>query len=201
MTTLSNYVETKSSQASSNYNESLPEGFEYIPHFLDKKTSDELYQQLVDEIEWEEREIKMFGKVYMQPRLIKWYGDKAYSYSKQEFQAQKMPPAIDSLKEDIEEYTKTNYNSVLINWYRNEYDSMGKHSDDEKELGDKPTIASISLGEEREFVIINKVMKKRIKIHLQHGSLLVMSKDSQKDYWHELPKSKQKKRGRINFIV
>ena len=143
----------------------------------------------------------MFGKVYKQPRLIKWFGDKAYTYSKQEFKAEKMPSSVEKLKKKIEQETNQTFNSVLINWYRNEQDSMGKHSDDEKELGDKPTIASISAGEIREFVIINKVTKERTKINLENGSLLIMSGDSQKDFWHELPKSRKEKKGRINLTV
>ena len=177
----------------------LPDGFEYISHFLNREAADELYDALVKKIEWEEREIKMFGKVYMQPRLIKWYGDKAYSYSKQDFQAQKMPQIVEDLKEKVQEYSGAKCNSVLINYYRNEQDSMGKHSDDEKELGLNPTIISVSVGEEREFVIIDKSTKKRIKVNLEHGSLLIMNKDSQHKYWHELPKSRTKKSGRVNL--
>ncbi|MFT4244778.1 MAG: alpha-ketoglutarate-dependent dioxygenase AlkB family protein [Candidatus Woesearchaeota archaeon] len=194
----------------------LPDGFKYIPRFLNKDEADKLYNTLVEEIEWEEREIKMFGKVYMQPRLIKWYGDKAYSYSKQDFRAQKMPQIVENLKQKVQEFSGAQCNSVLINYYRNEQDSMGKHSDDEKELGPNPTIISVSVGEEREFVIINKYAqqskilttpnsknskgtKERIKINLEHGSLLIMNKDSQHKFWHELPKSKTKKRGRINL--
>ena len=177
----------------------LPDGFEYISNFLNREEADKLYNKLVEEIEWEEREIKMFGKVYMQPRLIKWYGDKAYSYSKQDFHAQKMPQIVEDLKQKVQEFSGVECNSVLINYYRNEQDSMGKHSDDEKELGLNPTIISVSLGEEREFVIINKSTKERIKINLEHGSLLIMNKDSQHKYWHELPKSRTKKGGRINL--
>lgn len=177
----------------------LPQDFEYNSQFLSQEEATNLYAELVRELDWEEREITMFGKVYKQPRLIKWYGDKAYTYSKQEFRAEKMPLSVEKLKEKIEQKTNQTFNSVLINWYRNEQDSMGKHSDDEKELGNKPTIASISLGEEREFVIINKVTKERTKLQLENGSLLVMSGNSQKDFSHELPKSKKEKKGRINL--
>ncbi|MFP4402636.1 MAG: alpha-ketoglutarate-dependent dioxygenase AlkB family protein [Candidatus Nanoarchaeia archaeon] len=195
MSSLSNFIVT----TSTNNQPQLPEGFEYTPQFLNKEEASNLYNELTNQIEWEEREITMFGKVYMQPRLIKWYGDRAYSYSKQNFQAQKMPTNIQELKKKIEQHSNSKFNSVLINWYRNEQDSMGKHSDDEKELGNQPTIASVSLGEEREFIIINRVTKKRTKVTLQHGSLLIMSGNSQHDYWHELPKSKHKKRGRVNL--
>lgn len=37
---------------------------------------------------------------------------------------------------------------------------MGLHSDDEKELGDKPVIASLSLGEARDIHFKHKKIKK-----------------------------------------
>jgi len=45
---------------------------------------------------------------------------------------------------------------VLLNYYRGNQDSMGMHSDDERELGNRPIIASLSLGEERVFILKHK---------------------------------------------
>ena len=177
----------------------LLDGFTYVKGFIDYNSSMELFKQLITNIEFEQREIVLFGKTMMQPRLIKWYGDKEYTYSKQTFKPQQMPSYIKIIKENIEKQYAVELNSVLINYYRNEHDSMGKHSDDEKELGKEPTICSISLGEEREFIIINKFTKQKTTITLQSGSLLIMSGNSQREYWHELPKCKKSKAGRINL--
>lgn len=177
----------------------LPEGFEYIEHFIDFEESMKLYRNLVEEIDWEEREIMMFGKKMMQPRLIKWFGEKEYTYSRQTFKPLEFPKPIQDLKEKIVNQFEIVFNSVLVNYYRNEQDSMGKHSDDEKELGFEPTIISVSLGEEREFIIIDKDSKEKTNINLKSGSLLIMSGKSQEKYWHELPKSKNPKKGRVNL--
>jgi alkylated DNA repair dioxygenase AlkB len=45
---------------------------------------------------------------------------------------------------------------VLLNLYRNGVDSMGWHSDDERELGERPVIASVSLGATRRFRLRHK---------------------------------------------
>ena len=55
------------------------------------------------------------------------------------------------IKKEIEKVSKTVFNSVLINYYRNGNDRVAWHSDDEKELGKNPVIGSISLGAERNF--------------------------------------------------
>ena len=76
---------------------------------------------------------------------------------------------------EVERVEKNDFTSVLLNQYRNGMDSNGWHSDDEKELGKHPIIASVSFGEERYFYLKHKTHKEeRLKIKLGHGSLLIM---------------------------
>ncbi|MDH3537118.1 MAG: alpha-ketoglutarate-dependent dioxygenase AlkB, partial [Gammaproteobacteria bacterium] len=42
---------------------------------------DRLLQQLIEETDWRQERITVYGKPYLQPRLSAWYGDLAYSYS------------------------------------------------------------------------------------------------------------------------
>ena len=60
---------------------------------------------------------------------------------------------LKDIKNNVELITSTKFNSVLGNLYRNGSDSMGLHSDDEKELGSDPVIVSVSFGAERKFKI------------------------------------------------
>lgn len=158
-----------------------------------------LFDYLVKNIDWEQREIKIFGKVHMQPRLIKWFGDMDYVYSKTLFKKNTMPKQILDLKEKIEKFTGVKYNSVLLNYYRDGNDSMGKHSDNEKELGLNPNIASISLGGTRELIITSKFDKTKKILSLENGSLLVMKGDSQKLYTHQINKTKKEVKPRVNL--
>ena len=66
------------------------------------------------------------------------------------------------------------FNSCLANLYRDGTDSMGFHSDDEPELGPEPTIASISLGARRRFVLRHRATRERWTWELGAGDLLVM---------------------------
>jgi alkylated DNA repair dioxygenase AlkB len=88
---------------------------------------------------------------------------------------------------------------VLLNLYRDGQDSMGYHADDEKELGETPLIASLSLGDERVFKLRHKTRKTTLDIVLGHGDLLVMAGALQQYWQHCVPKTKQLKTARINL--
>ena len=73
------------------------------------------------------------------------------------------------LKERVENYSEIKFNSVLLNEYPNGEVGMGWHSDDEKELGTDPIIASLSFGANRDFIFKHKTDKsiENVKLHLK----------------------------------
>ena len=159
------------------------------------------YQACLENIDWIEGEIKIFGKTHKIPRLQAWYADKGinYKYSGKTLKHNYWNKDLIDIKSSIEALCKCTFNSVLANLYRDGSDSMGLHSDDEKELGHNPTIASLSLGEEREIVFKNKNENISLKIPQLHGQLLVMHGSTQ-EYWkHEIKKTKKLKKPRINL--
>jgi len=77
---------------------------------------------------------------------------------------------------------------------------MGWHSDDEKELGINPTIASLSIGETRRFDLKHKQNKDlNYKFELTSGSLLIMRGALQHHWVHQIPVQKKVKNPRINL--
>ena len=87
-----------------------------------------------------------------------------------------------------------------MNLYRNGKDSNGWHADDEKELGQDPIIASISLGQERPFHLrYKRNTKVKHKIVLGHGSLLLMKGSTQHHWQHQIPKTAKSIAERINL--
>jgi alkylated DNA repair dioxygenase AlkB len=105
----------------------------------------------------------------------------------------------------LREKTGFVFNSALANLYRDGNDSMGWHSDDERELGIEPVIASISLGAKRDFHLRRKNRGTgrsggcARSISLPHGGLLLMSGTSQRDWQHALPKRRRISEPRINL--
>lgn len=166
-------------------------------------SSTALFEALKSEIAWRQEPIQMFGKRYMQPRLLAWYGDEgvSYRYSGIRHDPEAWSPGLASLRTRIEALSDARFNSVLANLYRDHRDSMGLHSDDEPELGSQPVIASLSLGEERVFRLKHRHDKsiRPIRLPLASGTLLVMRGDTQSNWRHEVPKQAKPCGPRINL--
>jgi alkylated DNA repair dioxygenase AlkB len=175
--------------------------------FLEKLTlpqpSAALLAKLIAETPWRTDPIKVWGKVYMQPRLMAWYGDmgKSYRYSGRLYEPYPWTPLLLQLKDGVEQACDHTFNSVLLNYYRDGNDSMGFHSDNEAELGKNPVIASLSLGETRTFVLKHKTNKalKPIRLKLNDASLLLMAGELQTYWKHGIPKERKSCSARINL--
>ena len=171
----------------------------YQPGFFNSVDSERMFRSIMDETPWEARHIILFGKEVPQPRLACWYGDLAYSYSGITLDPRPMTPTLLAIKQRCEEATSTQFNSVLVNLYRDGQDSMGLHADDEPELGSEPVIASVSFGAERNFRLRHRLTKELQQVFLASGSLLVMSGLSQACWMHDIPKTKKFVEPRINL--
>ena len=160
-----------------------------------------LLQAIIDDTTWRQEEIIVYGKPHLQPRLSAWYGDLAYSYSGIRLEPLPWTPTLLDIKLRVEALVKQQFNSVLLNYYRDQNDSMGMHSDDERELGPEPAIASLSLGEERTFLLRHKSRKdlKTVKLALPAGSLLLMQGQTQQYWRHGINKERQACAPRINL--
>jgi len=95
----------------------------------------------------------------------------------------------------------TEFNSALLNYYRDGQDSMGYHQDNEPELGQNPVIASLTFGAARTFQlkhITDKTIKRK-DILLNSGSLLIMAGTTQHYWKHQIPKTKKPIGPRLNI--
>lgn len=139
-----------------------------------------------------------------------------------------LPTSLQTLLSSVQSDTGTRYNFCLVNYYASGEDSISFHSDDERFLGPDPTIASLSLGGEREFVMKHKPFPSQaqnqnqgkgagetagsgtgtnkiipLKIPLGSGDMVVMRGATQSNWLHSIPKRKgrngEKIKGRINI--
>jgi len=175
---------------------------EYYPDFVGLAESQMMIRKLIKEVPWQQRVIKMYGKEIITPRLTAWYGDtnKTYSFSGSRFDPISWTSELLDLKIRIESATGLSFNSVLLNYYRTGNDSVAWHSDDERELGLNPHIASLSLGQGRVFEFRHKKEQHRkYSLQLENGSLLLMKGDLQHQWEHRIPKSKVPLSERINL--
>jgi alkylated DNA repair dioxygenase AlkB len=163
----------------------------YHPDFFSCEEADSYFEAIQRQASWRQLPIVLFGKRVLQPRLIAWYGERGigYSYSGIHFEASGWLSALDMIRHVLREKLGHDFNAVLCNRYRDGGDSMGWHSDDELVLGAQPLIASVSLGETRQFRLRKKSDTSRsYKLDLAHGSVLIMEGDTQKNWQHSLPK-------------
>lgn len=174
-----------------------PTCIDYYPGWVDD--ADRLFALLRNAIVWEQHTITVYARAVLTPRLTSWVGDGAYRYSGIVNKPAPWPGGLVELRERLRNELGVDFNSCLANLYRDGTDSMGYHSDNEPELGPRPTIASISLGDRRRFVLRHRSSGERWSWDLGHGDLLVMRDESQSDYAHAIPKTSRPVGPRMNL--
>lgn len=186
------------------YYKQFMEAGDDLPADVDGKDIDgSLYRLLLKDVDWQQETVKVFNKDCTPKRKTASYGNKdnlVYKYSGTTKQAVPWSSAMNYIKACVEQTTGNTYNFALLNLYEDGNSSIGAHSDDEKTLVKGSDIASVSLGQERTFVLHHKTdKKKKHTVDLESGSLLVMGGACQKVYKHSVPVRKKVKNGRINI--
>jgi len=151
-----------------------------------------------------------FGKGQV-PRLQKYFNNDGIYFSevwKQRFPRWEpfvYPEWLFNLQKKVSVKSNNEFNSSLINYYRDGNDTMRPHQDDQPVWGENPTIASLSLGETRKFIFDPVVYdeknprsmktcrnRKTVEIELHSGDFLIMKGKTQQYYKHSVPSSDTK---------
>jgi alkylated DNA repair dioxygenase AlkB len=162
------------------------------------------FERIETELQFEERAVILFGRSVMQPRLVAWAGEHAYSYSGDTLLPRPFGNELTKILAAVNEQLARiapdapAFNHVLANFYRDGSDSMGLHADNEPELGPNPWIASVSLGAPRCFQIVpqRRHRKKgepteKVSLSLTDGTLFVMEPPMQNHYLHGIQKTQR----------
>ena len=177
----------------------------HYPQFISLEKADTYFQRLRQEIDWRQDTIQIYGKKHLIPRLNAWYGEKSYTYSRNVMEARALTPLLLQLQEQLRQAFQLQFNSVLLNLYRDGQDSMGWHADNEPEIAVNQPIASLSFGASRRFLLREKITKgsrisaEKIAFTLSHGDLFIMYPPTQLRTEHALPKTKKVQEPRINL--
>lgn len=175
----------------------------FMKNFLKQNDALNYFKKLSSSINWKQEGIKYYGKIYPVPRKTAWYGYEGFDYSYSGINCNPEPWTNEllELKKEIEKFLpEEDFNSVLLNMYRDGNDKVSWHSDDEKELGINPTIASLSIGETRRFDLKHKDYPDlQYKFELTPGSLIIMRGALQHNWLHQIPVQKKVTQPRINL--
>jgi alkylated DNA repair dioxygenase AlkB len=162
----------------------------------------ELFRELREGIDWRQEEVLVCGRRHAVPRLVAWHGDPGarYTYSGTPHEPLPWTPALERIRHRVQAIAVCEFNAALLNLYRGGRDGMGWHADDEPELGPEPVIASVSLGAVRRFCLRHRRRRGlRADLALPHGSLLLMSGATQRNWVHAVPKTAVPVGERINL--
>jgi len=167
--------------------------------FFSKEESDNYYNVLLNTTTWKEADLTIYDKTHIIPRMVSWYEDKTNPGA--DANGSDWTPELLAIKARVEAETDFEFNSVLLNLYRNGKDGVGWHSDRTENFGRNQVIASVSFGETRPFRLRHKTRKDipTVEIPLTHGTLLLMAGTTQTHWEHHIPKTAKDILPRINL--
>tara|TARA_R110000782_G_scaffold159448_6_gene251616 strand:- start:341 stop:961 length:621 start_codon:yes stop_codon:yes gene_type:complete len=175
----------------------------YMENFIPLDKANSYFKNFVETINWRQEEIKMYGKTYPVPRKTAWYGYEGFNYKYSGILCNPEPwtKELLGIKRVIESFLpESDFNSVLLNLYRDGSDKVSWHADDEKGLGINPLIASVSLGATRRFDLKHKTdPDEKLQLELAPGSLVIMKGALQHNWLHQIPVQKRITASRINL--
>lgn len=170
-----------------------------IDGFFSREESDRYYDILLGQTRWQEYQMEIYDKTVTAPRMIAWYEDKENVGANPD--GPDWTPELAAVRKRVETETGLDFNSVLLNLYRNGKDGVAWHSDREHNTGKDPAIASVTFGETRMFRLRHKFRKDipQVEIPLHHGSFLLMAGTTNSFWQHQVPKTAREVRPRINL--
>lgn len=175
---------------------------ELIENFIDKRCSNSKFEHLKNEISWNDTLKNSISneKVNIKRKMAYMFNlPVKYNYANLYFNSQLWTEQALKLKNKINEYCNHDFNSVLLNYYKNGKDEIKWHSDKEKELGSYAIIACINLGATRKFWFLSKETGVKDFVLVKDGDLLIMKAGFQEDYLHAILPEKQIKEPRISL--
>jgi len=175
--------------------------WQLIRGWITLEESLEWKEKLYKNLNWQQPIVKVYGKRFLVPRKTVFLGDKhiKYKYSGYSHDSVQWPNWFYPLLDRVCSASNSKFNGCLINLYRNGIDRMGWHSDNEKELDLNQSIASLSLGASRDFLLKHRRLFIKEKINLKNGDLLIMHPECHREWVHSLPSRKNISDFRINL--
>lgn len=187
----------------------------YYSDFLEKHKADKYFNIFEDKLVYnnaEDSKVVVFGKEHEIPRKQLAYGLPGTYYkfagntvfAKSWNEPDIICKIIKNILHKVEIYSNKKFNFVLINRYEDGNQYIGHHRDDEKELGNDPTIVGVSFGAVRDvtfktYKFIPNKMAESINLELGHGSIFVMKPPTNEFWTHSIPKRAGVKKVRISL--
>jgi alkylated DNA repair dioxygenase AlkB len=151
----------------------------YQPGAIAPEIAASWFTTLLDGVDWHAGSRMMYERRVDVPRLHSHYAidDPA------------LPKVLGAALERVTTQVHAPFNSIGLNFYRDEHDSVAPHNDKLDELVPHQPIVLLSLGATRTMVIRRKTPPHlKTELELEAGSLLLMGWNAQLHYDHGIPK-------------
>ncbi len=154
---------------------------ELIPDLVDRAIAQAWFEQLQREVAWKGGRRLMYEREVDVPRLRAHY----------RLDAPDLPATLREARIAVATVLDAPFDSVGLNLYRDQHDSVAPHNDKLTDIVRGQPIALLSLGATRRMTIRAKRPPHHVlKVDLEAGSLLVMSWATQLHYDHAIPKQR-----------
>lgn len=174
--------------------------FQHYPRWVNDP--EDAMRYILSEVNLRQDTLHLYGRDIPMPRKTAWVGDASYTYSGKRFDPEPWTPTLRALRQSLRVVEGIDFNTVLLNLYRDGKDSIAEHADDEPELGpskDDVRVASISFGSERRFVLRSRASGEKWVFNLGAGDLFLMGGKLQQFYVHSVPKTAKPVGPRLNL--
>lgn len=163
----------------------------YDENFLPQADADRWFRALLDDTVWRHQRRVMYERELDVPRLTAHFSAEDPA----------LPKPLQQALGRVRAGTGEQFNSIGLNLYRDQHDSVAMHNDRLGDLVEGRPIALLSLGATRRMHIRNKkhAPPKKLDLDLAAGSLLTMSWDTQLHYDHGIPKQREPMAPRISI--
>jgi alkylated DNA repair dioxygenase AlkB len=149
---------------------------DHLPGWV--SSPDAAFADLLESAPFEQRDMLLYGRMVDQPRLTAF------------LEADSLPPLVARMRAALNERYGVEFDSVLVNLYRDGRDSVAWHRDRVHRLVANPTVVTVSLGERRRFLLRPRGTSPALfRFEPGHGDLLVMGGTSQHNWEHTVPKT------------
>ena len=173
---------------------------EFYPDFLTLEEAARWFQAS-ENLGWTRGEINMYGKKVPVPHDEILFSDPGltFNYRGASIEAEPWPDFLLEARGRIQTASGYKFDFAVGNRYRTGKDSIGWHADDLAQLGERPAIASLSLGSTRKFKLRHKDSGETVDYQLESGTLLIMLPGCQENWLHAVPKTARPVGERINW--
>ena len=153
----------------------------------------ELFDQLLAEAPWAQRQRPMYDRMVLEPRMVATWGVGATG---------SLPAALEEMRVALSEQYRVDFDSVGVNLYRDGRDGVAWHGDNNRKKLHDPLVATVSLGERRRFLLRPGTSGSPTH-HFRPGGgdLLVMGGACQHEWQHQVPKEPRGAGARMSVTI